>query len=97
MTPVFQNNSNHLPVCKQPSRHDKWWLIDRHYFDRAGWDDVYHVNIKNDIDFDELEIELPNNNSQGNINIENVDIDDSSENSCNSSNSDDDYYDYTST
>ena len=69
--------------------------MERHYFDRAGWDDVYHVNIKNDIDFDELEIELPNNNSQENI--DNVDIDDSSENSCNSSNSDDDYYDYTST
>jgi hypothetical protein len=85
LTPVF-NYNNQLPQCKNLTRQDKFWYIDRKFFDRAGWDDINTVNINSNIDFNDYEINLPENSIHGNILIDNVD-DNSTVTSSNSDNS----------
>ena len=83
--------NNKLPTPSKLSRQDKFWFIPRSYFDRAGWDEMYDVNFNYEIDYNDYEIVLPTDiNNDGNIEIDNVDINDNdSDNSYNSYNSDD--------
>jgi hypothetical protein len=39
ITPVFSSD-NILPISSKPIRSDKFWHIDRTFFDRAGWQDT---------------------------------------------------------
>ncbi len=43
----------------KPYRLDKFWFIDRNFFDRAGWDDIHTINAENNINYIDYEIILP--------------------------------------
>jgi hypothetical protein len=83
ITPVFSSDIN-LPNCSKPSRSDKFWFIDRIYFDRAGWEDPQESRVVDNIDYNEYEIVVPNNINDGNIDLYNVDDNSDNDDSSNS-------------
>ena len=40
----YHCSKNKLPVCRKPKYSDKFWYIDRKFFDRSGWDTVNTIS-----------------------------------------------------
>ena len=40
----YHCSKNILPVCKVPKFSDRFWYVDRKFFDRSGWDTVTTIN-----------------------------------------------------
>jgi hypothetical protein len=87
ITPVFRSDER-IPNCERPSRGDNFWFIDRTFFDRAGWDDIHTINIETNINLHDYEIVLPDDDANGNIELDDVDIN-SSDSDYNSDRSED--------
>ena len=86
ITPVFSSD-NTLPNSSKPVRGDKFWYVDRSYFDRAGWEDTIQTfNLEENIELGEYEIILPNNDVNGNVDLYDIDDNYSSDDSSDSSN-----------
>ena len=87
ITPVFSSD-NTLPNSSKPVRKDKFWYVDRAYFDRAGWEDTIQTfNLEENIELSEYEIILPdNNNDNGNVDLYDIDDNSSNDDSSDSSN-----------
>ena len=73
ITPVFRTDER-IPNCERSSRGDNFRFIDRTFFDRAGWDDNHTISIETNIDLYDYEIVLPSDDANGNIELDNVDI-----------------------
>ena len=86
ITPVFSSD-NTLPNSSKPVRGDKFWYVDRSYFDRAGWEDTIQTfNLEENFELGEYEIILPNNDVNGNVDLYDIDDNYSSDDSSDSSN-----------
>jgi len=35
------------PIMGQPNVHDRFYYIERHYFYRSGWNELYNTSLRN--------------------------------------------------
>ena len=89
IAPLFRTDER-MPICKNPSRLDNFWFINRTFFD---WDNINTINVENNINYNDYEIVLPSDNAH--IELEDVDNNDSDfdSDSKNSEDADDTYGD----
>jgi len=86
ITPVFSSD-NTLPNSSRPIRSDKFWHIERTFFDRAGWEDtLVTINVDTNIQLSDYEIVLPSNYNESSLDLYDVDENISSDESSGSIN-----------